>query len=164
MATAKHFIGHSASQAGQNCAPSLVGTHDLWDIYLAPFQAAVRDASVASIMNAYPELDGEVVAASRRILTDMLRGKLGFKGLVVSDYEAISMILNYHHAASTTEEAAALAFRAGIDVELPTLNYYSEPLRTAILSGEISLELVDFSRRTHSMQKSRTRSFSESFC
>jgi beta-glucosidase len=143
LATAKHFIGHSASQAGQNCAPSLVGTHDLWDIYLAPFQAAVRDASVASIMNAYPELDGEVVAASRRILTDMLRGNLGFKGLVVSDYEAISMILNYHHAASTTEEAAALAFRAGIDVELPTFNYYSEPLRTAILSGEISLELVD---------------------
>ena len=86
MATGKHFVGHSLSQGGLNCGPVHVGPRELWDVFLAPFQAAIRDAGLASIMNAYPELDGEVVAASRRILTDLLRETLGFDGLVVSDY------------------------------------------------------------------------------
>ena len=53
------------------------------------------------------ELDGEVVAASRRVLTDLLRGKLGFTGLVVSDYEAIPMINFFHRMAETEAEAGA---------------------------------------------------------
>ena len=90
---------------------------------------------IASIMNAYPELDGELVAASRRILTDLLRGKLGFDGLVVSDYEAIPMIHTYHRVAATAAEAACLALSAGIDIELPARNYYGDPLRAAARSG-----------------------------
>ncbi len=143
MATGKHFVGHSASQGGQNCAPSRIGVSDLWDVYLAPFQAAIRDAAIASIMNAYPELDGELVASSRRILTDLLRGTLGFDGLVVSDYEAIPMIHTYHRAAATAAEAACRALTAGIDVELPTRNYYGDPLRAALAAGEIGIEFVD---------------------
>ena len=54
-----------------------MGVREVYDVYLAPFQAAIRDAKLASIMNAYPELDGEVVAASRRILTDILRDRNG---------------------------------------------------------------------------------------
>ena len=65
MATGKHFIGHSFSQGGLNCGPVHLGQRDLWETYLGPFQAAIRDAGLASMMNAYPELDGEVVAASR---------------------------------------------------------------------------------------------------
>jgi beta-glucosidase len=106
MATGKHFVGHSFSQGGLNCGPVHMGPRELWDIYLAPFQAAIRDADLASIMNAYPELDGEVVAASRRILTDLLRGTLGFAGLVVSDYHAINMIHDYHKMAPDTPPAA----------------------------------------------------------
>ncbi|MHB8819660.1 MAG: glycoside hydrolase family 3 protein, partial [Bellilinea sp.] len=64
MATGKHFVGHSFSQGGLNCGPVHLGRRDLWDVYLAPFQAAIRDAGLATMMNAYPELDGEVVAAS----------------------------------------------------------------------------------------------------
>ena len=67
MATGKHFIGHSLSQGGLNCAPVHAGIREIYDVCLAPFQAAIYDAKLASIMNAYPELDGEVVAASRRI-------------------------------------------------------------------------------------------------
>lgn len=143
MATGKHFVGHGASQSGQNCAPSRIGLPDLWDTYLAPFQAAIRDAHIATIMNAYPELDGEVVAASRRILTDLLRGELGFSGPVVSDYDAIPMIHNYHRVVSHPEEAAGLALAAGIDCELPTRNFYGAPLQSALASGEINLEFVD---------------------
>ncbi len=124
MATGKHFVGHSLSQGGMNCAPVHMGKRELLDTYIGPFQAAIRDAGLHTIMNAYPELDGEVVAASRAILTDLLRGELGFDGLVVSDYEAILMIHNYHHVAADRASAAALALRAGIDVELPYPDCY----------------------------------------
>ena len=153
MATGKHFVAHSFSQGGQNCAPVRLGVHDLWDIYLMPFQAAIREAGLHAIMNSYPELDGEVVAASRRILTDLLRGKLGFDGLIVSDYEAIPMLHSYHARAVDHEQAAVLALRAGIDVELPTRNCYGDPLKAALEAGQITLDLVDRSVAHHLQKK-----------
>jgi len=159
MATGKHFIGHSLSQGGLNCAPVNIGQRELWDTFLAPFQAAIRDAKLASIMNAYPQLDGEVVAASRRILTHLLRDTLGFDGLVVSDYEAIPMIHNYHNAAEDKSTAAHLALYAGIDVELPTINCYGEPLRAALEAGEINIEFVDTAVSRHLQKKFETGLF-----
>ncbi len=143
MATGKHFVGHSFSQGGQNCAPVRLGIQDLWNVFLVPFSAAIRDAKLHSIMNAYPELDGEVVAASRRILTELLRDTLGFDGLVVSDYEAIQMIRTYQRVAENDRSAAVLALTAGIDVELPSRVCYAEPLRQALEAKEIDLEFVD---------------------
>jgi len=153
MATGKHFVGHSLSQGGLNCAPVHMGMRDVYDVYLAPFQAAIRDAAIATIMNAYPELDGEVVAASRRILTDLLRGELGFDGLVVADYEAIIMIHNYQYAAADESTAACLALEAGIDVELPSIVCYGDPLKAALEAGDISLETIDLSVRRHLQKK-----------
>ncbi|MCJ7512535.1 MAG: glycoside hydrolase family 3 C-terminal domain-containing protein [Anaerolineales bacterium] len=148
-ATGKHFIGHSLSQGGQNCGPVHLGMRELQDVYLIPFQAAIRDAGLAAIMNAYPEVDGEIVAASRRILTELLRDQLGFEGPVVSDYESVTMIHNYHHAAADLSRAASMALHAGIDVELPTLLCYGDPLKDALEAGAISLELVDNAVRRH---------------
>lgn len=153
MATGKHFVGHSLSQGGLNCGPVHMGIRDLFDIYLAPFQAAIRDAGLASIMNAYPELDGEVVATSRRILTDLLRDTLGFDGLVVSDYEAVTMIHTYHRATANSSTAAKLALQAGIDVELPTVGYFGNPLLAALEAGEISLSTLDLAVRRHLEKK-----------
>lgn len=153
MATGKHFIGHSLSQGGLNCGPVHMGMRDVFDVYLAPFQAAIRDAHIASIMNAYPELDGELVATSRRILTDLLRGKLGFDGVVVSDYEAVIMIHNYHHVAPDLRTAGKLAIEAGIDVEAPTTVCYGEPLKQALEAGEVSLETIDTALRRHLQKK-----------
>ncbi|MEJ2078138.1 MAG: glycoside hydrolase family 3 N-terminal domain-containing protein [Acidobacteriota bacterium] len=153
MATGKHFVGHSLSQGGLNCAPVHMGMREIYDIYLAPFQAAIRDAKLASIMNAYPEVDGEVVAASRRILTDLLRGQLGFDGFVVSDYEAIIMLHNFHKIAEDPACAAGMALNAGIDIELPNIVCYGEPLKSALINGEINLELVDMAVRRHLHKK-----------
>lgn len=153
MATGKHFVGHSFSLGGMNCAPVHLGNRELWDTYLAPFQAAIRDGKLASIMNAYPQLDGEVVAASRRILTELLRDKLGFEGLVVSDYEAIIMIHNFHLAAESKQAAAVKALRAGIDVELPTVACYGDDLIKALQAGEVSLETIDLSVSRHLQKK-----------
>ena len=153
MATGKHFVGYSFSQGGQNCAPVHLGVHDLWDIYLMPFQAAIQDAGLHTMMNAYPELDGEVVAASRRIITGILRDQLGFEGLVVSDYEAIQMIHSYHSMATDRKEAATLALRAGIDVEFPSRKCYGDPLKAALEAGEIGMEFVDNAARRHLQKK-----------
>ena len=153
MATGKHFIGHSLSQGGMNCAPVHMGLREVYDIYLGPFQAAIRDAGLASIMNAYPELDGEVVAASRRILTELLREQLGFDGLVVSDYEAVQMINTFHYLAADQRTAARLALEAGIDVELPTTVCYGEPLKAALEAGDLALETVDLAVRRHLQKK-----------
>ena len=153
IATGKHFVAHSYSQGGLNCGPVHMGWREIYEVCIGPFEAAIRHAGLASIMNSYPELDGEVVAASRRILTDILRHELGFDGLVVSDYEAVIMIHNFHRMAADRSTAARLALDAGVDVELPTINCYGDPLRAALEAGEINLELIDQSVSRHLLKK-----------
>jgi beta-glucosidase len=153
MATGKHFIGHGASQGGMNCAPAHIGRRELMDTYIMPFQAAICQAGLHSIMNAYPELDGELVAASRAILTDLLRGELGFDGLVVSDYEAIKMIYSYHFVAKDPVAAARLALTAGIDVELPNPDCYQAALKTAVETGQVGIELLNTAVSRHLQKK-----------
>jgi beta-glucosidase len=153
MATGKHFIGHSLSNGGLNCGPAQMGMRDVYEVLLGPFQAAIRDAGLASIMNSYPELDGELVAASRRILTELLRQKLGFDGLLVSDYEAIKMIHTYHYAAANRAEAAAMALKSGIEVELPTIDSYGEALHMALEAGDVTLDLIDQAVARHLVKK-----------
>lgn len=153
VATAKHFFGHSFSLGGLNCAPVSIGMNEMYQTILAPFQAAIREGKVASIMNAYPELDGEVVAASSRIMTGILRNELGFKGPVVSDYEAISMLHTFHYRAQDLRSAACLALQAGIDVEAPSVICYGNPLKDALERGDVSLELLDRSLERHLKMK-----------
>ena len=143
MSTGKHFVSHAMSEGGMNCTPVHLGPREVRDVFLMPFEAVIREADLASIMNAYSEMDGEVVAASRAIMTDLLRGELGFTGLVVSDYEAIRMLNDFHCVAPNLAEAARLALCAGIDVELPTTKCYGRPLLEALQSGRIDEALVD---------------------
>ena len=143
MATGKHFVGHGISEGGLNCTPVHVGPRELREVFLMPFEAVIREANLASIMNAYSELDGAVVASSRTILTDLLRDELGFDGLVVSDYMAISMLYDFHRVAADRAAAARLALNAGIDVELPTTDCYGSPLLEAAQSGLIAESIID---------------------
>jgi beta-glucosidase len=143
MATGKHFVGYSLSEGGMNCTPVHLGPRVIHDVFLMPFEAAIRQAHLASVMNAYSELDGVVVAASRPVLTDLLRGELGFDGLVVSDYAAVIMLNNFHYIAPDKASAACLALAAGIDVELPRTDCYGEPLLQALQAGAVSEALVD---------------------
>jgi beta-glucosidase len=153
MATGKHFIGHSLSLGGLNCSPAQIGWNDLYNIYLPSFHAAIQEAGIASMMNSYPELDGEVVAASRRILTGLLRQTLGFEGVLVSDYQAVEMIHTYHNAAGDLTGAAVLALNAGIEVELPSTVCYSDLLKLALDSGKINIETIDLAVCRHLQMK-----------
>ncbi|MET7423554.1 glycoside hydrolase family 3 N-terminal domain-containing protein [Dactylosporangium sp. NPDC005555] len=142
VATLKHFAGYSASRAGRNLAPVSVGPRELADVLLPPFEMALR-AGARSVMNSYTDVDGVPVAADGTLLTDLLRGRLRFDGTVVSDYFAIAFLQTLHSVAGSRADAAALALRAGIDVELPGANCYGAPLLGAVEAGEIDEALID---------------------
>jgi beta-glucosidase len=142
-ATLKHFVGYSASQAGRNHAPVHAGSRELADVLLPPFEMAVRDGGVRSVMNSYAEIDGVPVAASDELLTRLLRDRWGFDGVVVSDYFAVAFLHSMHAVAEDLGAAAALALAAGIDVELPTGDAFTAPLAQAVRDGRVDEALVD---------------------
>ena len=142
VATLKHFVGYSSSRAGRNFGPVSIGPRELADVLLPPFEMALR-AGARSVMNAYTDNDGVPAAADESLLTQRLRGVYGFTGTVVADYFAVTFLQTLHNLADTPGEAAGLALRAGIDVELPTANCYDEPLLAAVDAGDIDVELID---------------------
>ncbi len=142
VATLKHFAGYSASRGARNLAPVSIGPRELADVLLPPFEMALR-AGARSVMNSYTDLDGVPVAADASMLTGLLRDGYGFTGTVVSDYFSVAFLHTLHGVAGTRTSAAHLALQAGIDVELPMVDCYGEPLRSGIESGVIDLALLD---------------------
>jgi beta-glucosidase len=143
VATAKHFVGYGMSEGGLNWAPPHLPPRELREVYLMPFEAAVKEAGLAAVMNAYNELDGVPCGASKELLTDILRTEWGFDGLVVSDYFTVNQLMKYHQIAASKLEAAAIALEAGIDVELPSTDCYAGPLREAIETGTLGVAVLD---------------------
>jgi len=143
QATLKHFAGYSASRAGRNMAPVAIGPREFADVILVPFEMALRIGGAKSVMPSYVDVDGVPVSGDRTLLTGLLRDQLGFDGLVVSDYYAITFLQTQHAVASTPAQAAALALDAGLDVELPSVACYGAALVTAVREGEVPQELVD---------------------
>lgn len=142
-ATAKHFLGYGASEGGLNHAPAHIGARELREVFARPFAAVIREAGVASVMNAYSEVDGLACGGSRAILDDLLRGELGFDGVVVADYFTVSLLATFHAIAADAGEAAQMALEAGLDVELPQLDCYGAPLRARVESGAVPVATVD---------------------
>ncbi|MBX2998292.1 MAG: glycoside hydrolase family 3 C-terminal domain-containing protein [Caldilineaceae bacterium] len=147
MATGKHFVGYSASEGGLNWAPAHIPARELREVHLLPFEAAVKAAKLASMMPAYHEIDGEPCSSSRQLMTEILREEWGFDGLVVSDYMAINQLCNYHRLARDKAHAARLALEAGMDLELPSVDAFGQPLLDAVAAGEIDESLIDRSVR-----------------
>lgn len=143
VATLKHFAGYSASRAGRNLAPVSIGRRELADVILPPFEMAVRDGGARSVMHSYAELDGVPSAADAWLLTTLLRDTWGFDGTLVADYYGIRFLHTLHGVAADDGHAAALALRAGVDVELPSVHCYGRPLRDAVARGDVDEALVD---------------------
>jgi beta-glucosidase len=143
VATAKHFVGYGASEGGLNWAPSHIGQRELREVYLHPFEAAVRAAGLRSVMHAYIELDGVPAAADGELLTGILREQWGFAGCVVADYFAVRQLADYHRLAADAEDAAAMALAAGLDVELPSTDCYGAPLLEAVQAGRVASAALD---------------------
>ncbi|HEX5012691.1 MAG TPA: glycoside hydrolase family 3 N-terminal domain-containing protein [Candidatus Limnocylindrales bacterium] len=142
-ATAKHFVGHGLAEGGFNQAPAHIGPRELREEQLLPFEAAVRDAGIASVMPAYCDVDGVPCHASRELLTAILRDDWGFDGVVASDYTAVQMLVTEHRLTPDAGTAAAIALRAGMDSELPTTAAYGAPLGSAIEDGRVDIADLD---------------------
>jgi beta-xylosidase len=143
QATLKHFAGYSASRAARNLAPVAMGRREFGDVMLPPFEMALRLGGARSVMPSYTDIDGVPVTGDRDLLTGMLREELGFDGVVVSDYRAISFLETQHAVAGTPAEAGGLALAAGVDVELPSVRCYGPALAAAVRAGQVPAELVD---------------------
>jgi beta-xylosidase len=135
VATLKHFAGYSASRGGRNHAPVHMGPREFADVVLPPFEMALRLGGARSVMNSYAEVDGVPAGSDRTLFTDLLRDQWGFTGVVVADYFAVSFLETAHGVAGSPGEAASMALDAGIDVELPSVRCYGEPLAELVRSG-----------------------------
>jgi beta-xylosidase len=153
VATLKHFIGYSASRAGRNLAPVSMGPREFNDVMVPPFEMAVRMSGVRSVMHSYTDLDGVPSAADESLLTGLLRDTWGFDGTVVADYFGIAFLRMLHRVAGSWGDAAAQALRAGVDVELPTVKTFAEPLIEEVESGRLEVAYIDRAVRRVLLQK-----------
>lgn len=143
IATPKHFASYPFGEGGRNIAPAHLGPRELRDVFLFPFEVAIKEGGAWSLMNAYHEIDGIPCNASKELLTKILREEWGFKGYVVSDYFSINMLHTVHFVAENLKEAAVMSAEAGVDVELPHRSCYSELLVEAVEEGKISENKID---------------------
>ena len=155
VATLKHFCAYSGSEGGRNMAPTHIGPRELRDVFLPPFEMAVRLGGAKSLMNAYQEIDGLPCAANRWLLTDVLRGEWAFDGTVVADYWSVVMLMSLHGVAADAAEASAQALNAGLDQELPLPHCYWEGIPQALARGLLTMQTLDLSVRRVLKQKFR---------
>jgi len=145
-ATTKHFAGHGAPEGGRNIGPPHMSEHELRDIHLRTFEAAVKEARVTAVMPAYHEILSVPVHASPFMLTQILRDEWGFEGIVVSDFFGIRYNWDTHFVARDTAEAARLAAVAGVDIDMPQLENYRY-LVALVRSGRLDEAVIDRSVR-----------------
>lgn len=141
-ACAKHFCAYGPVMAGREYASVDISERTLHEVHLPPFEAAVA-AGVASIMPAFTDLNGIPMTAHTELLGDYLRGKLGFEGVLISDYNAIGELIR-HGVAADLVEAAALALNAGVDIDMMA-DAYRKGLPVALERGLVSMAQIDTS-------------------
>ncbi|MDP9012763.1 MAG: glycoside hydrolase family 3 C-terminal domain-containing protein, partial [Pseudomonadota bacterium] len=139
-AVAKHFCAYGAVTAGRDYASADVSERTVREVYLPPFAAAVN-AGVAAVMPAFTDLAGMPMTSNSVLLRGWLRQKLGFKGVIVSDYNAIGELI-HHGIAADLAQAAALALRAGVDIDMMA-DAYRRGLPVALERGWVTLSEID---------------------
>ena len=139
-ATAKHLGAYGAVTAGREYNSVDISARSLHEVYLPPFAAAVR-AGVAAIMPAFTDLAGVPMTANAAILRNILRDRWGFDGVIISDFNAIAELI-VHGVAADLGEAAALAMKAGVDIDMMS-DAYPKGLPAALARGLIEEAQVD---------------------
>lgn len=147
IATLKHFAAHGQPESGNNCAPANISLRILREVFLYPFRKAVQESGVISVMASYNEIDGVPSHANKWLLRDVLRNEWGFEGFVVSDYFAIRELNERpgffgQYLAKDGKAAAALAAKAGVNIELPDIDCYIH-LAELVKEGTLQESLLD---------------------
>lgn len=144
IACAKHYIGYGASEGGRDYHRTEISDYSLYNYYLPAFKAAVN-AGVGTIMSSFNDISGQPITSSRKYLTDILRGKLGFDGYVVSDWGSVQQ-LQKQGVAQDRKECAKLALLAGLDMDMCSF-CYKDNLKQLYESGEVSEEDINLAVR-----------------
>src|SRR5579863_855521 len=124
VATMKHFAVHGQPEGGTNTAPGNYSERIIRENFLVPFEAAVKEGHVGSVMASYNEIDGIPSHINHWLLTQVLRQEWGFNGYVTSDGDGLQMLIQTHHVAATKADAARLALAAGVDYDLSDGSVY----------------------------------------
>ena len=140
LATAKHWVGYGAAQAGRDYHTTDLSERALREIYFPPFKAAL-DAGVDSFMTSFNDLDGVPATANPFVLKKVLRDEWKFDGLVVSDYTSV-MELMFHGLAKDEADAARLALNAGTDMEMVS-RFYNKHGERLVREGKLSIPVID---------------------
>ncbi|HEV8241798.1 MAG TPA: glycoside hydrolase family 3 N-terminal domain-containing protein [Thermoanaerobaculia bacterium] len=142
-ATLKHYIGYSFPTTGHDRTPALIPELVLREHFLPPFAAAVRAGAAAVMVNS-GEVNGTPGHANGFLLKDVLRGELGFDGLVVSDWEDIKKLVTIHRVAADEKEATRIAVLAGIDMSMVPLDYsFADILVSLVEEGAVPMARID---------------------
>ncbi len=142
MATAKHFAVHGQPEGGTNVSTGNYSERVVREYFLKPFEAAVKQGHVRTLMASYNEIDGIPAHGNKHLLDDILRHEWGFDGLVVSDYFGIAELQRVHHVVADNVAAAKLSLESGVDIELPFADAYPS-LREQVQQGKVSQAMVD---------------------
>lgn len=141
-ACAKHFVAYGACEGGRDYNSVSMMPQTLYDYYLPPFKAAL-DAGAESVMTAFHDLNGEPCTGSYELISETLKQKMGFKGVVISDAGSTDQIKTHGYAA-TYRDVARIAVNAGLDVEMCFgIFTYQDYLEDLVNSGEVSMEVLD---------------------
>ena len=142
-AVAKHFLGSHHIEGGIHGTHCEIPSRLLREVYAKPFQAAITEAGLKGIMPSYNSINGEPVSASEEILTDLLRGDMGFDGLAVSDYSAVNNIHCVQKVCENKAEAGFRAMTAGMDMELQSKVCFGDELAELFLFGKADTAILD---------------------
>ena len=142
MATAKHFAAHGQPEGGTNVAPGNYSERVIREYFLKPFETAVKDGHVQTVMASYNEIDGIPSHSNKHLLDDILRHEWGFDGVIVSDYFGITDLVTLHHVVATNAEAGKMAVEAGVEIELPFEAAYPS-LVDQVHQGRVSESSID---------------------
>ena len=143
----KHFIGYSDPKSGKDRTEAYISDITLWQKHIPSFKAAI-DAGASTIMINSSMINDVPVHSSYELLTDLLRNRLGFKGMIVTDWEDIIRLHERHKIASTPKEAVKIAINAGIDMSMVPNNYsFCKHLVELVKAGEIAESRIDASVR-----------------
>ena len=150
VAEPKHFAVHSGPEKYRHEINVLVSNKDLYETYLPAFKAVIQEAKAEGIMSSYNRLNGKPCCASKTLVEDILRGKLGFNGYFIGDGGAITDIFKNHKIVNSLEEAVAMAINTGCDIinpmNLTTLaktKRYRKAIKNAVDRGLISEKTID---------------------
>jgi beta-glucosidase len=162
FATLKHLTGHGQPESGTNVGPAPYSERALREFFFPPFEKIMARTGVSAVMPSYNEIDGVPSSANVWLLQKVLRGEWGFKGAVVSDYYAIEDLQRLHHIAATPEEAALLALKAGVDIDLPSPGAYAT-LTQQVRDGRVPVSSIDAAVRRLLTLKLRAGLFEHPF-